>query len=132
MNRARFPKEKHQNSQKWAKFTNFSLWPFLWFGLLGRLLNFLRKSRFTRFRGSGAFSFSFYRKLTERPNLVHFGGWGVGVRKWRWNKLQAIFMAHFRLLVGPLDRLSERSNQEEDKREPPSPKLGRIQNRQQN
>ena len=38
MNRACFPKEKHQNSQKWAKFMNFSFWPFLWFGLPGRLL----------------------------------------------------------------------------------------------
>ena len=35
-----FPKEKHQNSQNWAKFMNFSsFWPF--FGLVcwGRLLN---------------------------------------------------------------------------------------------
>ena len=38
LNRACFPKEKHQNSQKWAKFMNFSFWPFLWFGLPGRLL----------------------------------------------------------------------------------------------
>ena len=38
MNRACVPKEKHQNSQKWAKFMNFSSWPFLWFGLPGRLL----------------------------------------------------------------------------------------------
>ena len=38
MNRACFPKEKHPNSQKWAKFMNFSVWPFLWFGLPGRLL----------------------------------------------------------------------------------------------
>ena len=38
VNRACFPTEKHQNSQKWAKFMNFSSWPFLWFGLLGRLL----------------------------------------------------------------------------------------------
>ena len=38
MNRACFPKEKHQNSQKWAKFMNFSFWPFFWFGLPGRLL----------------------------------------------------------------------------------------------
>ena len=37
MNRACFPKEKHQNSQKWAKFMNFPFWPFLWFGLPGRL-----------------------------------------------------------------------------------------------
>ena len=35
-----FPKEKHQNSPKWAKFMNFSFWPFLWFGLPGRLLSF--------------------------------------------------------------------------------------------
>ena len=40
VNRACFPKEKHQNSQKWAKFMNFSFWPFLWFGLPGRLLIF--------------------------------------------------------------------------------------------
>ena len=39
--RACFPKEKHQNSQKWAKFMNFSFCPFLWFGLPGRLLNFV-------------------------------------------------------------------------------------------
>ena len=38
VNRACFPKEKHQNSQKWAKFMNFSFCPFLWFGLPGRLL----------------------------------------------------------------------------------------------
>ena len=38
VNRACFPKEKHQNSQKWAKFMNFSFWPFFWFGLPGRLL----------------------------------------------------------------------------------------------
>ena len=38
VNRACFPKEKHQNSQKWAKFMNFSFWSFLWFGLPGRLL----------------------------------------------------------------------------------------------
>ena len=33
-----FLRKKHQNSQKWVKFMNFSLWPFLWFGLPGRLL----------------------------------------------------------------------------------------------
>ena len=38
VNRACFPKEKHQNSQKWAKFMNSSFCPFLWFGLPGRLL----------------------------------------------------------------------------------------------
>ena len=38
VNRACFPKGEHQNSQKWAKFMNFSFWPFLWFGLPGRLL----------------------------------------------------------------------------------------------
>ena len=38
VNRACFPKEKHQNSQKWAKFMNFSFWPFMWFGFPGRLL----------------------------------------------------------------------------------------------
>ena len=40
VNRTCFPKKKHQNSQKWAKFVNFSsFWPFLCFGLPGRLLN---------------------------------------------------------------------------------------------
>ena len=38
VNRACFPKEKHQNSQKWENSMNFSFWPFLWFGLPGRLL----------------------------------------------------------------------------------------------
>ena len=37
VNRPCFPGEKHPNSQKWAKFMNFSFWPFLWFGLPGRL-----------------------------------------------------------------------------------------------
>ena len=31
VNHACFPKEKHQNSQKWAKFMNFLFWPFLYF-----------------------------------------------------------------------------------------------------
>ena len=39
VNRACFPKETHQNSEKWAKFMNFSFCPFLWFGLPGRLLS---------------------------------------------------------------------------------------------
>ena len=38
VNRACFPKKKHQNSQKWAKFMNLACGPFLWFGLPGRLL----------------------------------------------------------------------------------------------
>ena len=45
VNRACFPKEKHQNSQKWAKFMNFSFWPFLWFGLPGRLLTLIDEVR---------------------------------------------------------------------------------------
>ena len=54
MNRACSPKDKHQNSQKWAKFMNFLFWPSLLFGLQGRLLKkkarvggsgLLRKSR---------------------------------------------------------------------------------------
>ena len=47
VNRACFPKEKHQNSQKWAKFMNFSFWPFLWFGLPGRLLKHININKFT-------------------------------------------------------------------------------------
>ena len=42
VNRACFPKEKRQNSHKRATFMNFSFWPFLWFGLLGRLLRTVR------------------------------------------------------------------------------------------
>ena len=38
VNRACFPKGKYQNSRKWAKFMNFSFWPFLWFCFPGRLL----------------------------------------------------------------------------------------------
>ena len=45
MNRACFPKEKHQNSQKWAKFMNFSFCPFLRFGLPGRLLKIFGVSK---------------------------------------------------------------------------------------
>ena len=30
-NRACFPEEKRQNSQKWVKFMKVSFWPFLWF-----------------------------------------------------------------------------------------------------
>ena len=33
-----FLRKKHQNSQKRANFMNFLFWPFLWFGLPGRLL----------------------------------------------------------------------------------------------
>ena len=43
VNRACFPKEKHQNSQTWVKFMNFSFWRFLWFGLPGRLLRFAQR-----------------------------------------------------------------------------------------
>ena len=52
MNRACFPEEKHQNSQKWAKFMNFSFWPFLWFGLPGRLLKIPNFPRFPHFRAA--------------------------------------------------------------------------------
>ena len=45
VNRACFPKEKHQNSQKWAKFMNFLFWPFLWFGLPGRLLTYCYRQK---------------------------------------------------------------------------------------
>ena len=43
-NRACFPKGKHQNSQKWAKFMNFLFWPFLRFGLPGRLLKIINQN----------------------------------------------------------------------------------------
>ena len=58
VNRACFPKEKHQNSRKWAKFMNFLFCPFLWFGLLGQLLiigfiRALQKSRKNKKRSRG-------------------------------------------------------------------------------
>ena len=49
MNRACFPKQKHQNSQKRVKFMNFSFWPFLWFGLPGRLLKVVSENNFVIF-----------------------------------------------------------------------------------
>ena len=86
VNRACFPKEKHQNSQKWAKFMNFSFWPFLRFGLPGRLLNWTvfrsRGKNWTHPRGALvllAFGISFEgknRKLTRRggrPKVYHPG-----------------------------------------------------------
>ena len=88
MNHACFPKEKHQNSQKWAKFMNVSLWPFLWFGLPGQLLNsgpvcgdfqYLQSicSGFQNF-GSGGISFrSFSWKFRVRPSRVSVAGWGA-------------------------------------------------------
>ena len=33
-------------TQKWAKFMNFSYWPFFWFGLPGRLLRLQKDSNF--------------------------------------------------------------------------------------
>ena len=50
-----FSQGNHQNSQKWAKFMNFSFWPFLWFGLPGRLLRKETKRE--------------YKK--KRPNHLH-------------------------------------------------------------
>ena len=61
VNRACFPKEKHQNSQKWAKLMNFSFWHLLWFGLPGRLLN--------RYRLEGIFHF-----FAGPPNPYDFLG----------------------------------------------------------
>ena len=52
VNRACFPEEKLQNSQKWPKFMNFSFWPFLWFGLPGRLLIFVKFGDIVGFNGS--------------------------------------------------------------------------------
>ena len=46
VNRACFPKGKTPEfTKKWAKFMNFSFWPFLWFGLPGRLV---RKNSLTQ------------------------------------------------------------------------------------
>ena len=60
VNRACFPKEKHQNSLKnGAKFMSFLFWPFLWFRLPGRLLSTERerereRERETRKKRAGA------------------------------------------------------------------------------
>ena len=67
VNRACFPKEKHQNSQKWAKFMNFSFWPFLWFGLPGRLLIIARSSQ--RRRNDNINKICVLEGLGERENL---------------------------------------------------------------
>ena len=64
MNRACFPKEMHQNSQKWAKFMNFSFWPFLWFGLPGRLLMKMGKK---------------WPKKTKKMGGSPLGPWAISV-----------------------------------------------------
>ena len=61
MNRACFPKEKYQNSQTWAKFMNFSFWPFLWFGLSGRLLTEVRN------QGKGGLAKGFLQDPVSLP-----------------------------------------------------------------
>ena len=50
MNRACFPKEKHQNSQKWAKFMNFSFWALylVWFAGATPDLDYIQKNSLKR------------------------------------------------------------------------------------
>ena len=70
---------KTQNSQKWAKFMNFSFWPFLWFGLPGRLLNSVglclghRKSHIselTRIRERSAIKYVIFLKFNSPTNFL--------------------------------------------------------------
>ena len=58
-------KKTPEFSQKWAKFMNFSFWPFLWFGLLGRLLTFANAA-------------ALHRGQTKSPNQEKRG---FGVKK---------------------------------------------------
>ena len=72
--RACFPKEKHQNSQKWVKFMNFSFWPFLFFGLPGRPLNW-RKFRVV-LRSHALRPLIFYQNTVQgrvRAKMAKFG-----------------------------------------------------------
>ena len=72
--RACFPKENTQEfTKKWAKFMNFSFWPFLWFGLPGRLLIDLQNSHPQRRLCSRAkeSTQTFLYKVLRQP----FGSW---------------------------------------------------------
>ena len=51
-------------TEKWAKFMNFSFWPFLWFGLPGRLLKVAKKCQ-AKFR-----HFSTPRGPNDQKNLI--------------------------------------------------------------
>ena len=65
-----FPRKKHQNSQKWAKFMNFSFWPFLWFGLPGRLLKRIGRREKTPTPTTRVSSWTLLRtpgRFTRRP-----------------------------------------------------------------
>ena len=95
VNRACFPKEKHQNSQKSAKFMNFSFWPFLWFGLPGRLLILTnlgppdcennRRDRFWRNLGLGAFLNAVRGRSFRSTWLAdEESSWVMSMQHWFW------------------------------------------------
>ena len=64
VNRVCFTRGKHQISQKRAKFMNFSFWPFLWFGLPGRLLR--KMAQKLQFSPCTPGRPENYRKITEK------------------------------------------------------------------
>ena len=67
VNRACFPKEKHQNSQKWAKFMNFSFWPF--FGLVCRGDSW-KKSVYKEFFAWSLALKYFFQRVRELATMV--------------------------------------------------------------
>ena len=87
VNRACFPKEKTPEfTQKWAKFMDFSFWPFLWFGLPGRLLikffsslSGARKGRRSpRRKGGGCCLFGHRGRGVFRGRQAGWGAQGLG------------------------------------------------------
>ena len=77
VNCACFPKEKHQNSQKWAKFMNFSFRPFLWFGLPGWLLRENRGKRADK-QKNGDEGWKKMRQIASNNKIVEGDkDWGV-------------------------------------------------------
>ena len=76
MNRACFPREKTPEFTKWVKFMNYSFWPFLLFGLPGRLLSHIAKLfRVLFFCGIASLS----REIPEAVNALNneVRGWKV-------------------------------------------------------
>ena len=90
MNRACFPKEKHQNSQKWAKFMNFSFCPFLWFGLPGRLLTLFAS------RGRDHFDRAVLATSMQTKPLMRFPSRLLGVLRLLYDALVAPYRAILR------------------------------------
>ena len=85
MNRACFPQEKHQKSQKRAKFMNFSFLSFFWFGLLGRLLKTASS-------------------LQQRPFFLFLNEGNCAAMEQQKLSCSNYCLAAFRCLSGPLGR----------------------------